>query len=576
MNKHITPIHRAYLPSDFHLTDWETLEPYLKELVERPLTDKEALSKWLLDWSELEAVISEQACWKQIRLTCDTQNNALEADFQNFILNIEPKMKPYWHQIHEKLLESPLLASLDQSDMFPFLRHLKGTLEIYKEANIPLQAEINVLAQQYGSLASAMTIDVNGEQLTLQQASKHLQSSNATWRFEIFSKIAQRRLDAQAELNSLFNKLLKLRNEVASNAGFKNFRDYQFKAYGRYDYTPEDCFNFHQSIKKYFVPLHAKLQQIKKQTLGVATLKPWDLDATPAGETPLEPFKNGDELVEKSIALFYKLDPFFANCIQTMKDMKRLDLDSRIGKAPGGYNCPLAETGVPFIFMNAAGTINDLITMMHESGHAFHSFLSHELRLNGFKEYPMEMAELASMSMELFTFSEWGTFFDNERDLAKAQFEELDRVVSVIPWIAIIDQFQHWIYENPCHSDDDRTNKWLSILADYDTGEVDWDSMEAYKAITWQKQLHLFEVPFYYIEYGIAQLGAIAVWRNYMTNPEQTLQQYKAALALGYTKTLPELYATAGIQFDFKDAYVKELAQFMEAQIDKAFAKLIN
>jgi oligoendopeptidase F len=293
-------------------------------------------------------------------------------------------------------------------------------------------------------------------------------------------------------------------------------------------------------------------------------LHPWDADAEPAGVQPLHPFKDGQELSDKAVAVFTRLRPFFGECLTTMQQMKRLDLDSRVGKAPGGYNCPLAETGVPFIFMNAAGTSGDVITMMHEGGHAVHSFLAHDLKLSAFKEYPMEIAELASMSMELFTMEHWDIFYPDASELQRAKLDELERVISVLPWIATIDKFQHWIYTHVGHTVAEREKVWLEILAEFGTGIIDWTGFEDYRANFWQKQLHLFEVPFYYIEYGIAQLGAIAMWRQYQNNPQGALDNYMDALSLGYTRTLKDLYDTAGIKFDFSPAYVAELGSFVK------------
>ena len=306
------------------------------------------------------------------------------------------------------------------------------------------------------------------------------------------------------------------------------------------------------------------LVEARKQRLGLDVMRPWDGDAEPEGTEPLHPFTTGAELQDGAREVFGRLRPFFKDCLDTMVEMKRLDLESRIGKAPGGYNCPLAETGVPFIFMNAAGTIGDLITMMHEGGHAVHSFLSHPLQLSAFKEYPMEIAELASMSMELFTMEHWDVFFKNADELKRAKLEEMERVISVLPWIATIDKFQNWLYTNPGHSITQREEQWLSILNEFSTGITDWSGFEEFRANFWQKQLHLFEVPFYYIEYGIAQLGAIAMWRQYRGNKEQALDNYMSALSLGYTKTLKELYSTAGIKFDFSPAYIKELGTFVK------------
>lgn len=566
MHKEFEPLHvkeRQLLPADFQLTTWDALQPYFEELKNRELDSQAALDKWLLDVSELEAVISEDACWRQIHMTCDTTNKEYEEAFTYFCMEIEPKMKPYGFELNKKLLACPYTADLDKGQYFPYLRGVENAAQLYRDENVPLQAEMNLLAQQYGVISGAMSVEVDGKEYTLQQAAKLLQSPDRTLRETVFGKVADRRLADRDKLNELFDKLLKLRQQIAVNAGFENYRDYKFRALGRFDYTVEDCFAFHEAVREHIVPLHAMLQQHKKKRLGLDVMRPWDGDAEPEGTEPLRPFEGGKELAEKTMEVFSRLSPYFSGCLKTMEEMKRLDLESRKGKAPGGYNCPLAETGVPFIFMNAAGTMGDVITMMHEGGHAVHSFLSHSLPLAAFKEYPMEIAELASMSMELFSMEHWDVFFKDESELKRAQLEELERVITVLPWIATIDKYQHWIYTHPGHTVQEREEVWLAILAEFSTGVSDWSGYETYRANFWQKQLHLFEVPFYYIEYGIAQLGAIAMWRQYRGNKEQALNNYMNALSLGYTKTLKELYATAGIKFDFSPDYIKELAGFV-------------
>jgi oligoendopeptidase F len=425
------------------------------------------------------------------------------------------------------------------------------------------------MAQQYGAITGAMSIEVDGKTYTLQQAAKFLMQSDRTLRESVYHKVNETRLNKQADLNTLFDGLLQKRHQVALNAGFSNYRDYKFKELGRFDYTVADCEAFHHAIQTHIVPLVDRIYAHKQQTLQLDTLKPFDVDAEPVGQQPLSPFNNGDELLQKSIQAFRQLNPYFAECLETMQAMNRFDLNSRPGKAPGGYNCPLAETGAPFIFMNAAGTADDVVTMMHEGGHALHSFLAHPLSLNAFKEYPMEMAELASMSMELFSMDVWANFYTNPNDLRRARLEELERVLSIFPWIASIDRFQHWLYTNPGHTVEQRTQAWLNIHQTYSGNVLNWGGLEQYRANLWQKQLHLFEVPFYYIEYGIAQLGALQMWRNYKANPQNTLKQYMAALALGGTRTLPELYATAGIQFDFSDATIQQLSEFVRQEIEQ-------
>jgi oligoendopeptidase F len=283
----------------------------------------------------------------------------------------------------------------------------------------------------------------------------------------------------------------------------------------------------------------------------------------------LHPFETGEELLGKSISVFEKLRPFFADCLRKMKQMNRLDLDSRKGKAPGGYNCPLAETGAPFIFMNAAGQMHDVTTMVHEGGHAVHSFLAHPLELSGFKDYPMEIAEVASMAMELFTMDEWTVFFPKDEELLRAKEQQFERVITIFPWIATIDKFQHWVYENPNHSEEERAENWMRILNEFTSPVIDFTGLEEYRKYAWQRQLHLFEVPFYYIEYGIAQLGAIGLWKQFKENRDEALSNYTNALALGGTRTLPELYQAAGLKFDFSGPHIQSLMQFVQDERKK-------
>ena len=414
-----------------------------------------------------------------------------------------------------------------------------------------------------------MTVEVGGQEYTLQQAVKFLEDEDRSVREEVYHKINKRRLEDKDELNKLFTSLIQKRHQVALNAGYENYRDYRFKELGRFDYKKEDCFRFHEAVKLHVMPLVNQLYEAKQKKLGLDTLKPWDTEAEPAGIQPLRPFKTSDELTEKSIACFEKMRPFFGDCIRRMKAMGHLDLESRKGKAPGGYNCPLAESGAPFIFMNAAGTLDDVTTMVHEGGHAIHSFLSHELELTGFKDYPTEIAEVASMAMELFSMNHWEVFFENEEELKRAKEQQLERVIIIFPWIATIDKFQHWIYENPAHTEEERAIAWLDIFNEFSSPVIDVSGLKEYRRYGWQRQLHLFEVPFYYIEYGIAQLGAIGLWQQYQQNPDTAINNYLNALSLGGTRTLPELFEAAGLKFDLSPEHIKGLMQFVNAEMKK-------
>lgn len=563
----IKALPRQFLPKDFTVTNWEALEPYFKNLLDRALDSPEALEAWLKDSSELEAVISEDACWRQIKMTCDTENKSLEEAFVFFVTQVQPKIQPYADKLNRKLIECPFTAELDKQKYFTYLRSVKKSIDLFREENIPLQSELSVLGQQFGVISGKMTVEVDGKDYTLQQAAKFLESHDRSLRESVYRKINERRLADKDALNDLYSQLVQKRQQVAANAGFANYRDYKFVDMGRFDYSKEDCFAFHESVKQYVLPLVDKIYEGKKKKLGLETLRPWDLEAEPAGTQPLRPFQTGEELLNKSIECFEQIRPFFADCLRRMNEMHRFDLESRKGKAPGGYNCPLAETGAPFIFMNAAGQMSDVTTMVHEGGHAVHSFLAHPLELSAFKEYPMEIAEVASMAMELFSMDYWDTFFTSADDLKRAKEHQLERVITIFPWIATIDKFQHWVYEHPAHTVQEREKAWMDVLSEFSSSFIDFSGLENYRRYNWQRQLHLFEVPFYYIEYGIAQLGAIGLWKQFKQNKEQALNNYVGALSLGGTATLPNLYERAGLKFNFGADNIRQLMDFVDGEL---------
>ncbi|GAA4336962.1 M3 family oligoendopeptidase [Mucilaginibacter gynuensis] len=559
---------RTYIPADLEIK-WENLEPIYKELLARPITSVTELEQWLRDRSELEAALEEDFAWRYIRMTCDTLNPDLLESFQYFATEIEPKTAPYSNDLNIKLTESEWVDHLDNDKYFIYLRGVRKALELFREENIPLQTEIQVEQQKYQSITGSMSVHIGDKEFTLEQASALLKDTDRAKRQEAWEKITSRRLQDKEKLDELFDHLRSLRHKVALNAGFENFRDYMFQALGRFDYTPQDCYAFHAAIETEIVPILREQAEKRKEALALEALKPWDTDVNISGKPALKPFKDGEELIEKSIQCFSNINRYLGERLEIMKDNQLFDVESRKGKAPGGYNYPLAETGAPFIFMNSANTFRDLTTMVHEGGHAVHTFLTADLELNDFKHCPSEVAELASMSMELISMDNWDVYFDNEEDLKRAKRDQLVDVLKTLPWVAVVDQFQHWIYTNPDHTDEQRTEAWIQIYEPFGAGFVDWSEHPDAEANLWQKQLHIFEVPFYYIEYGMAQLGAIAVWKNYKENPEKGMQQYLDALKLGYTKTIREIYETAGIKFDFSADYVKELAAFVKAEMEK-------
>ena len=564
----IKKLPRQFLPADFTIANWESLHPFLINLDEREINSSSDLEQWLKDASELEAVISEDACWRQIKMTCDTENKELEESFNYVMMEIQPKVQPYSDKLNKKLVENPFTKELDANNYFTYLRNVKKNIELFREVNIPINAELNVMQQQFGTISGKMTVEVNGQEYTLQQAAKFLEDEDRSVREEVYHKINKRRLEDKETLNKLFTTLLQKRHQVAVNTNFENYRDFRFKELGRFDYSKEDCFQFHEAVKLHVMPLVNQIYEAKKKKLGLDILRPWDVEAEPGGIQPLRPFKTGEELTEKTIACFDELKSFFGDCLRKMKELGHLDLESRKGKAPGGYNCPLAESGAPFIFMNAAGQLDDVTTMVHEGGHAIHSFLAHELELTGFKEYPTEIAEVASMAMELFSMDKWNVFFDSPEELKRAKEQQLERVITIFPWIATIDKFQHWIYENPKHTEEERAAQWMIIAEEFSSPVIDFSGLEEYRRYGWQRQLHLYEVPFYYIEYGIAQLGAIGLWQQYKQDPEKAMNNYITALQLGGTKTLPELFKAAGLQFDLSPEHIKQLMKFVKSELE--------
>ncbi len=559
---------RKFVSENLVIDSWDKIKSLFDNLVDRNINSAEELEKWMLDRSELEAVLEEDMAWRYIKMNIDTTDKALGERFSFWIKEISPNTAPYSHKLNVKLMESPFLKELDHEKYRIYLRSVNKQIEIFREENIPLFTTMEQKQQEYGAISAKMSVEVDGEKMTMQKAALLLKSTDRNKREEIYNKISTRRLQDEKALDDLFDELIQLRQQIAKNAGFDNYRDYMFAAMGRFDYTPEDCFNFHTAIEKEIVPIISSFEQRRKDKLGNKNYKPWDTAVDVDGLAPLKPFEGGAQLTDLSIECFNRLRPYFGECLATMKAMKHLDLESKDGKAPGGFMYPLYEIGVPFIYMNAVGSQRDVVTMLHEGGHAVHSFLSRDLAMTEFKSTPSEVAELASMSMELLSMDYWDIFYADDNDLKRSKLEQLEKALGTLPWVAAIDKFQHWIYTNK-HTARERKEKWLAIDAKLGNQIINWDGEENIHANLWQRQLHLYEVPFYYIEYGMAQLGAIAMWRSYKQLGEQGLDNYMSALKLGYTKSISEIYETAGIKFDFSQSYVKELADFIKDELAK-------
>ena len=564
---------RNYLPASLAISQWSDVEKYFLELLKRPVESAEELWSWMKDRSELETVLQEDLGWRYIKMSCDTANEEFKNSFNYFVAEIQPKIAPLSNDLDHKLISSHFINQLNYPGLEIYLRQVRKRIEIYRDENINLFADLQQQEQEYSVITGAMTVEVDGKELTLQQAANFLREPDRQKRELVYRKIANRRIADREKLDELFNKLVKLRHQIALNAGFPNFRDYMFAALGRFDYTPEDCFAFHQSVGEEVVPICDVIDERHRKELNIDRLRPWDTEAEPLGNKPLNPFSNAEELVQKTISCFKQLDPFLAKCIEALDKSKRFDLESRKGKAPGGYNYPLYESGLPFIFMNSTNTLRDLVTMVHEGGHAVHSIVTKDLELVDYKSCPSEVAELASMSMELMSMEHWDEFFKNEKELLRAKKQHLQKILDILPWIAAVDAFQHWIYTNHDHTAEERRQAWKNIYIKFSGNAVDWDGLEEFRDNLWQSQLHIFEVPFYYIEYGMAQLGAIALWRNFKQDPAKAMKGYLAALSLGYTKTIGDIYKTAGIRFDFTKSYINELSSFVNEQVNAVTGK---
>jgi oligoendopeptidase F len=545
---------RKFVAEDFRLNGWSDLEPYFGDLMARPLGAVEEAERWLADLSELLSVIFEERSVRYIRMTCDTANGEYERAYLRFVEEIEPKLKPAIQRLMEKFVQSSAAGKLPEDRYFVLLRSFRNQVELFREENVPLEVEEQKLTQRYQKITGAMTVTIKGRELTLQQAARYLEDPDRGVRREAWEKTAERRLRDRDELNRLFDELLSLRQRIAANAGFDDYRAYAFRKRERFDYTPGDCEAFHVAVERYVVPVLVSLQEKRKAELGVKRLRPWDLEVDPSGKPPLRPFEDTKELVEGVSEIFEGLDRELGELFSILPRYRLLDLESRKGKAPGGYQATLAERRLPFIFMNAAGRHRDLRTLLHEAGHSFHTLLSREEPLIFLRRPPLEFAEVASMSMELLTHPHWDVFYSRE-DLERARRQHLEGIVTLLTWIATVDAFQHWIYTHPGHTSEERAKVWAELRRRFG-GIVDWEGYEEVLGWEWHRQLHIFLYPFYYIEYGIAQLGALGIWEKAQRDRAGALEAYKRALSLGGSRPLPELFRAAGIEFDFGERSV--------------------
>ena len=560
---------RRFVPQGIDLGDWNSIAPLFDQLEARAAACASAaeLERWLLDWSELNAAIDEESAKRYIAMTCHTDNAEAEKAYLHFIEHVDPQLKPRQFKLAQTYVQHPLCEQLPKLRYQVFDRDTRVQVELFREENVPLETEEAKLGQQFQKLTGSLTVQFRGEEKTLIQMGRYLEEPDRPLRQETWELIANRRRQEAGKFEESFDQLTRLREQIARNAGFANYRDYAFRKMGRFDYTPEDCVAFHQAVEQEIMPVLRELQAERKRQLGVELLRPWDLAADPLSRPPLRPFEQVDQMVSRTQEVFERLDRELAAGFQRMQKLRLLDLANRKGKAPGGYQSTLSEARVPFIFMNAVGLQRDVETILHEAGHAFHALATRDEDLLAYRNAPIEFCEVASMSMELLG-NEFLEKFYAVPEANRARCTHLEGIINILPWIATVDAFQHWIYTHPGHAQAERTAAWLELMNRFG-GDADWRGYEPARANLWHRQLHIFIHAFYYIEYGIAQLGALQVWANSKRDKAGALNDYKRSLTLGGSRTLPELFAAAGCKFEFSRKTMAPLVRLVREDLEK-------
>ncbi len=558
-------------PSAFAKASWDDVAPYFDDLAARPL-EASTIEAWLAEWSRLEELVTEAASRAMIAYTIDTSDREKEADHLRFSTEVLPKMEERSVDLARRLVES----GYSTPELATTLARFRTQIEIFRDENVPIFAELEEHSARYQRITGSIMVKWEGVELPLPHLQPYLKSPDRAVRERAFHAASLPYIERRDELATLFDRMYQLRMRAARNAGFANFRDYIFPAKFRFDYTPADCERFHEAIEQTATPAVERVMEARRQRLGLDVLRPWDLAVDPYREKPLRPFQDASELVGKAQRVFERIDPLLGREFQTMIDEGLLDLESRKGKAPGGYCETLHFHGRPFIFMNAVGLVEDVMTLLHEAGHAFHAFASHRLPLIWQRHPGSEAAELASMSMELLAtphLTQPAGYF-TAQDARSAWLEHLEDILLSLVHIASVDAFQTWIYTSRQGGNADaRDAAWLQIRSRFERG-VDWSGLQQERVSRWHRQLHIFMYPFYYIEYGIAQLGAVQVWRNSLEDPVRAVARYREALSLGAVEPLPEIYRTAGARLTFDVDSIAELVQLVERHIDRARSEL--
>ncbi|MGD0463818.1 MAG: M3 family oligoendopeptidase [Tepidisphaeraceae bacterium] len=560
---------RRFVPANLDPFDFPELERLYRELLDRGVQSALEMNRWLADFSELASVVDEYGNRRYIDKSCHTDDEAIRKRFLRFVEEVEPRAKPMAFALQKKYLESPVRKNLDRKRFEVLDRKWQAEVDIFRDESVEIETEVTRRVTEYDQINGSMMVNFRGQELTMQQVARFLEDPDPATRREAWEASSRRRLVDREAIEGIFSALLPLRHKIAQNAGLSDFRAYQWKANKRFDYTPEDCLRFADSIAETCVPMVRRLDRQRAADLKLSMIRPWDSAVDPKGRPPLRPFDETriDDFVAKTREIFNRLSPALASDFDQLGQHGNLDLESRKGKQPGGYLMPLEESRQPFIFMNAAGVHRDVETLLHEGGHAFHHLASSKEDLVFLRSAPMEFCEVASMSMELLGSEHLGVFY-NPADTARAMRKLIEGIIYFFPWMAIIDSFQHWLYTHPGHSHAERKAKWMELLNRFG-GVVDWSGWELVRESLWQRQAHLFHSPFYYVEYGIAQLGALQLWMKARHDPHQALANYRAALALGGTLPLPQLFAAAGIVFDFSQKTLKPLMDALEEELDR-------
>ncbi|ARX66443.1 M3 family oligoendopeptidase [Bacillus thuringiensis] len=544
------------------------LEKTLSTLLNKMISSKLDLENWLKEQSKVIWEIEEQLRSHYIAFQCNTDDEGIKDTFEHDQQFVKPLLKRYQNLLDNKYLESPFRMELD-SNVYGLLdTKIKNAQKLFCEENIELEIQEDKLVTEYFEITGGLSAIWDGEEKTITELQSYLQDSNRDIRKKAKTIISEQFLSVEKELQNILNQLIEIRHQKAKNIQLENYRDYMFKKYERFDYSAIDCYELAESIRKYVVPLKDKIMLEKKEKLQVDTLRPWDVSAVTPDQKVLKPIANENDLIEKSTHIFNKLDVEFSALLNRMYKHNCLDLTSRKGKAAGGFCEYLPASQLSYIFMNLNYTQDDIITFIHEMGHSIHNELIKPLKLRQYIEIPAETAELASMTMELFSLNYWDTFYTDKKDLKQAKINFFKDVISYLPIMLIVDQFQHWLYENPIHTSEERNEKYLQLQKHYQSSVIHIDGYENWIATSWLPVLHIFEVPFYYIEYAIAQLGAFQMYKQYKEDPKQTLENYKKALSLGSSQSIKEVYDAAGIRFDFSGETIKELMLFVEKELE--------